>query len=110
MNSIGEFHCLQKMKEELRRIKGAILPVQLLDDAQRIAVVVQVEHPINRLVLCGLVRKHADKLVKEVKQRIQLIDTKLANKHHLNAKCGHPTTQKMREATASQRPTPPSLS
>jgi hypothetical protein len=58
------------MKEESRRIEGAILPTKMLDAVQWIATVIQAEHPADRLVLCGPIREHADKLVKEIKQRL----------------------------------------
>ncbi len=107
MNLIKELHCLHKMKEKLRHTEGAILPTQLSDAAQWIAVVVQAKCPIDHPVLCELVREHADKLVEEVKQRLQSIEKKLANKHHLNAKCGCPTTQKNARGDGKSKTNPP---
>ncbi len=109
-NPIGQFHCLHKLKEESRHIEGAILPMQLSDAAQQIAVVVQAERPADRLVLSGLVHEHADKLVEEVTRRLQSLETKLANKHHPNAKCGCPTTQKNARGDGKLKTNPPSLS
>ncbi len=73
MNPIGEFHRLHKLKDKSRCIEGAILPTQLSDAAQWFAAVVQAERPVDRPVLCGLVCKHADKMIEEIKHAVSLL-------------------------------------
>ena len=65
-NPFREFHHLHKMREESRCIKGAILPMRLLNATQQIAVVIYAKCRVKSPVLCGLIHEHADKLVDEV--------------------------------------------
>jgi hypothetical protein len=76
-NLIEEFHQLQAVREEMYRIAGAILPTQLSDAAQRITAVVQAEQPIDRPVLCGIIRNEADKLLNKMRRCLQLLEAKV---------------------------------
>ena len=91
-NPITEFHCVHKVNNESKRIAVAIIPRQLSDSAQRIATVVQAERPANPPVLCGLIREQANKSMKEMRKRLQLLEAKAGQDNGKNSGC--PTTPK----------------
>ena len=91
-NPITEFHRVHKVNEESKRILVAIIPRQLSDAAQHIAAVVQAERPADQPVLCGLIRKHANKTIKEMRKHLQSIKAKAAQDNGKNS--GRPTTPK----------------
>ena len=80
------------MNNESKRIAVAIIPRQLSDSAQRIATVVQAERPANPPVLCGLIREQANKSMKEMRKRLQLLEAKAGQDNGKNSGC--PTTPK----------------
>jgi hypothetical protein len=98
-NPIEEFHRLHAVIEDTRRIAGAILPTQLSDAAQQIAVVVQAEQLVNRPVLCRIIRNKADKSLNKMRQRLQLLEAKVMETKGVRA-----TTPKKAKGDGKKQP------
>jgi hypothetical protein len=74
---ICQFHtCLGSNKQE-RCISKATVEPALEQAAARIAAVVKAERPTNRLTLKGLIHEDVDKTTKELRHRIQSLESKL---------------------------------
>ena len=98
---IRQFHTCLTSNEQERRISKATVEPALEQAAARIAAVVEAERPTNRPTLKGLIHEDVDKTTKELRCRIQSLESKMVASSAKNELGGGKTKSMKPKGTAT---------